>query len=414
MPRARAARHDAAATQLDSDPGELEDVLASKRRGDQERMKIVIFGLSISSSWGNGHATLWRGLCRALARASHDVVFFERDVPYYRRARDLERLEGTELVLYPSWEAARRQALAELKSADAAIVTSYCPDAVAASDLLLEVERCARVFYDLDTPITLAALERGERPFYVCERGLGDFDLVLSFTGGRALELLQVRLQARHVSALYGHVDPEVHRPTTPADSLRADLSYLGTHAPDRQAKLEQLFLEPARRAPQLRWLLCGSMYSEPERFPGNVRYLAHLPPAEHAAFFCSSRLTLNLTRETMARLGYCPSGRLFEAAACGAPRLSDWFEGLELFFEPEREIRITRSGDDVLRALATPDAELRAQAQRARRRVLAEHTAERRAAQLIRQLSSLPARAPARSSESGISAPTLSTVEEV
>jgi spore maturation protein CgeB len=377
-------------------------------------MKLVIFGLSISSSWGNGHATLWRGLCRALARASHSVVFFERDVPYYRRARDLEHLEGSELVLYPSWDAVRQQALTELKSADAAIVTSYCPDGIAASDLLLEADSCARVFYDLDTPVTLAALERGERPFYVCTRGLGDFDLVLSFTGGRALELLREQLHARHVGVLYGHVDPELHRPVAPMDSLRADLSYLGTQAADRQAKLEELFFEPARQAPHLDLLLCGSMYSEPEQFPANVRHLAHLPPAEHAAFFSSSRVTLNLTRETMARLGYCPSGRLFEAAACGAPLLSDWFEGLELFFEPGREICIARSCDDVLRSLAASDAELRAQAERARRRVLAEHTAERRAAQLIRQLSSLPARAGAPASGSAASAPTLSSFEEV
>lgn len=368
-------------------------------------MRLVIFGLSISSSWGNGHATLWRGLCRALARASHRVVFFERDVPYYRHARDLQHLEGSEIVLYPSWEGVRQQALAELRRADAAIVTSYCPDGVAATDLLLEAEGCARVFYDLDTPITLAALERGERPPYVCERGLGDFDLVLSFTGGRALELLKERLHARHVGVLYGHVDPDVHRPVPALANLGADLSYLGTQAADRQAKLEELFLGPARRAPQLRLLLCGSMYSEPERFPANVRYLAHLPPAEHAAFFCSSRLTLNLTRETMARLGYCPSGRLFEAAACGAPLLSDWFEGLELFFDPESEIRIARGGDDVLRALSETDAELRAQAERARRRVLAEHTAARRAVQLLRQLSSLPARSVARAGEAAPSA---------
>ena len=377
-------------------------------------MKLVIFGLSISSSWGNGHATLWRGLCRALARASHRVVFFERDVPYYRRARDLEQLEGSELVLYPSWEAVHQHALAELKSADAAIVTSYCPDGVAASDLLLEADHCARVFYDLDTPVTLAALERGERPFYVCERGLGDFDLVLSFTGGRALELLKERLQARHVGVLYGHVDPELHRPVPRVESLVADLSYLGTQAADRQAKLEELFLGPARRAPQLRLLLCGSMYSDTERFPANVRHLAHLPPAEHAAFFSSSRLTLNLTRETMARLGHCPSGRLFEAAACGAPQISDTFEGLVLFFEPEHEIRKARDGEDLLRALSASDAELRAQAERARRRVLAEHTAERRAGQLIRQLSSLPARSAARTTESGASVPQLSSLEEV
>ena len=368
-------------------------------------MKLVIFGLSISSSWGNGHATLWRGLCRALARASHRVVFFERDTPYYRRTRDLEQLEAGELVLYPSWDEVRARALAELRSADAVIVTSYCPDGAAATELLLEVECGVRVFYDLDTPVTLAALESGVQPAYLGSRGLADFDLVLSFTGGRALALLEERLGARQVEALYGHVDPSVHRPVAGKQQWRAQLSYLGTYAADRQAKLEELLLAPAALQPEARFSIGGSMYPEARSFPENVLYLQHLPPAEHAEFFCSSRLTLNLTRGVMAQLGYCPSGRLFEAAACGVPLLSDAFEGLELFFEPGSEIQVVHDRQDVLRALATPDSVLRAQAEKARRRVHAEHTAERRAEQLLRLLGSIPARRAVRPTSAAVEA---------
>jgi spore maturation protein CgeB len=372
-------------------------------------MKLVIFGLSISSSWGNGHATLWRGLCRALARSSHRVVFFERDVPYYRQARVLQQLEAGELVLYPTWEQARARALAELRSADAAIVTSYCADGAAASELLLEADRCTRVFYDLDTPVTLAVLETGVRPPYLSERGLGDFDLVLSYTGGRALSLLQERLGARHVDVLYGHVDPALHRPVAAAQHWLAQLSYLGTYSADRQAKLQELLLAPAAALPEQQFSIGGSMYPESERFPGNVRHFPHLPPAEHAAFFCSSRLTLNITRETMSRLGYCPSGRLFEAAACGVPLLSDAFEGLELFFEPGREIQLVQDRDDVLRALAASDSALQLQARRALKRVLAEHTAECRAQRLVQLLAAIPARR-ARTSVAGAAAPVAFT----
>jgi spore maturation protein CgeB len=345
-------------------------------------MKLVVFGLSISSSWGNGHATLWRGLCSALAARGHRVVFFEHDLPYYRSARDLHELRGGELVLYPSWDAVRAQAKRELYDADCAIVTSYCPDGVVASELCVAAARPLRVFYDLDTPVTLAALESGQRPEYLSERGLIDFDLVLSFTGGPALTLLEQRLGARRVAALYGHVDPTLHRPVAGSARYRCALSYLGTHAADRQAKVQELFSEPARALPEQRFVLGGAMYAE--AFPTNVAYYAHVPPGEHGTFFCSSRATLNVTRDAMARLGYCPSGRLFEAAACGVPLVSDWFEGLDSFFEPGREILVVERRADVIRALAQSDTELTQLARRARERVLAEHTGERRAAELL------------------------------
>ncbi|HET9959203.1 MAG TPA: glycosyltransferase, partial [Polyangiaceae bacterium] len=184
-------------------------------------MKIVIFGLTISSSWGNGHATLWRGLCRGLAARAHQVVFFERDVPYYRNARDLWELDSGRLVLYEDWTAVRARAAAELADADAAIVTSYCPDGSAATDLVLDARHACRVFYDMDTPVTLAALQRGERPDYLGPRGVREFDLVLSFTGGKALQALREQHGAKRVAALYGHVDPTVHRPAASNESFR-------------------------------------------------------------------------------------------------------------------------------------------------------------------------------------------------
>jgi spore maturation protein CgeB len=199
-------------------------------------MKLVIFGLTVSSSWGNGHATLWRGLCRALARQGHRVVFFERDVPYYAGHRDLRELPGTDLVLYPEWTGVLGRARREMADADVLMTTSYCPDGVAASDLIFDQDRALAVFYDLDTPVTLEKLDAGQEVPYLPPQGLGGFDLVLSYTGGEALTALRERLGARRVAPLYGSVDPEVHRPTAPLPEWQADLSYIGTYAADRQA----------------------------------------------------------------------------------------------------------------------------------------------------------------------------------
>lgn len=354
-------------------------------------MKLVIFGLTLSSAWGNGHATLWRGLCRALAARGHHVVFFEKDVPYYASTRDVTQLSHGRLLLYPSFSEIAGLAAAELASADVAIVTSYCPDGAIAAELCLQSAAGLKVFYDLDTPVTLAALESGERPPYIGPGGLSGFDLVLSFTGGRALEELRDRLGARRVAPLYGHVDPSLHRPVPADDRYTASLSYLGTYSADREAGVQRLFFETARRALGERFVLGGSMYPDRATWPANVVHFSHVPPAEHAAFFCSSRLTLSVTRSAMARFGHCPSGRLFEAAACGVPIASDWFDGLDQFFEPGREILVVESTEDVLQALTSGD-ELRALARRARERTLAEHSAERRALELERLLSQVPA----------------------
>ncbi|MGF6227532.1 spore maturation protein CgeB [Inquilinus ginsengisoli] len=352
-------------------------------------MKLVVFGLTVSSSWGNGHATLWRGLIRALARRGWRVVFFERDVPYYAGARDLHALEQGELVLYPAWAQVRDLAARHLADADAAMVTSFCPDGIEATDLVLQAPRPLHVFYDLDTPVTLERLDQRQPLSYVGPRGLADFDIVLSYTGGGALDALRDRLGARVVVPLYGHVDPDVHRPAAPRSEFAGDLSYIGTYAPDRQAALEALLVDPARQRPDLRFVIAGAQY--PDSFPwsGNIFFLRHLAPPDHPGFYASSRLTLNITRRAMAEMGWCPSGRLFEAAACGVPVLSDAWPGFEEFFTPGREILLARGTDDALAALDLPEAELRRIGAAAHERVLDEHTSAHRAAEFEALLAS-------------------------
>jgi spore maturation protein CgeB len=351
-------------------------------------MKLVIFGLTVSSSWGNGHATLWRGLCKALARRGHKVVFFERDVPYYAQHRDLYELPPPgELILYSDWSDAAAAGARHLADADTAMVTSYCPDGVAASELILEYASAQHVFYDLDTPVTLMRWERGEPLAYLGPRGLADFDLVLSFTGGRSIEGLRQKLGARRVAPLYGSVDPEVHQPAPAQERYRAAIGYLGTYAADREASLRNLFVEPARRQPHSRFLLAGAQYDDAFPWQPNIFFIPHLPPAEHSAFYCSTRLTLNITRESMAQIGYCPSGRLFEATACGAAVLSDSWEGLDQFFQAGSEVLLARETADAMAALERTEEELARMARTARERTLAEHTATVRAGQLERLL---------------------------
>jgi spore maturation protein CgeB len=269
----------------------------------------------------------------------------------------------------------------QIEDSDAAVVTSYCPDGTAASELVCEAD-ALRVFYDLDTPVTLSRLRAGEPLSYIADRGLCDFDLVLSFTGGGALNALQQELGARNVAPLYGSVDPELHHPVAPGAKFRAALSYLGTFAADRQEALRELFVEPAQLLPEQRFVIGGAQY--PQEFPWtpNIYFVQHLEPAQHPAFFCSSRLTLNVTRASMREMGWCPSGRLFEAAACGTPIITDSWEGLDDFFVPEEEVFIAHARGDVIAALEQSDAELNRMAKTARARVLAEHTAAHRAAQ--------------------------------
>lgn len=347
-------------------------------------MHVVVFGLTISSSWGNGHATLWRSLVRALVKRGHTVTFYEHDVPYYANTRDVWELgEGARLCLYNSLDEIREQARCGLRDADLAICTSFCPDGAAASELILDSKAAVRAFYDMDTPVTLDRLHECAEVEYLPRQGFGDFDLVLSYTGGRALDELRERLGARTVAPLYGWVDPERYRPVAPVERFRATLSYLGTYAEDRQKTLTELFLRPAAMLPEEKFIIGGAQY--PAEFPwcSNIFFTQHLDPSQHAAFFCSSRATLNVTRRAMAEYGHCPSGRLFEAAACGTPLVSDTWEGMDNFFKAGEEIFIAQDARDVVDAISRTDEELQRVAERARQRTLDQNTAECRVRRL-------------------------------
>lgn len=353
-------------------------------------LRFAIFGLTLSSAWANGHATPLRGLLKGLGRLGHTTTFFERDVEYYARHRDLATPAFCDLVLYPDWDSIREHARETLRRADVAMVTSYCPDGLEACRMMLDTPGVLHTFYDLDTPITLAALAEGglavtDGAHYLTSDLIPAFDLYLSFTGGPALEKLTADWGARRTAVLYGSVDPDSHtRTPDPPERFRCALGYLGTYAADRQPELDRLFIEPARERPDERFVAAGSLYPSDVQWPDNVSRYAHLEPPLHAAFYSGNRMTLNITRQAMREWGYTPSGRVFEAAACGTPIVSDPWPGIEAFLEPGAEIIVANQGADVLAALALDDADLRRISRAARERVLAGHTGFARARELI------------------------------
>jgi spore maturation protein CgeB len=344
-------------------------------------MRIVFLGLSITSSWGNGHATNYRALVRELSARGHDVVFCERDAPWYASRRDLPGLPWGRLALYGSVDELRETQAASVAEADAVLVGSYVPDGVAVAEWALERAQGITAFYDIDTPITLGKLARGDRE-YLAPELVGRFDLYLSFTGGPTLERLQREFGARRAVAFHCLVDPEAYAPAGVEPDW--DLGYLGTYSPDRQDTLQRLLLEPARMAPEAAFVVAGPQYPPGVDWPGNVERIEHVPPAEHPAFYGAQRFTLNVTRAEMKAAGWSPSVRLFEAAACEVPVISDRWEGLDAFFAIGEEILVADSPGDVLVLLGTvSEPERREIATRARERVLAEHTAARRCDQL-------------------------------
>lgn len=342
-------------------------------------MRIVILGLTITSSWGNGHATTFRGLVRGLAGRGHDVLFLERDKPWYAAHRDLPNPPFGETRLYDSL--GELESEPALREADLVVVGSYVPEGVAAGRLVQRVAGGVTAFYDIDTPVTLAALEAGSCDYLTPELVRG-FDLYLSFTGGPTLHELERRFGARAARALYCAADPGVYRPQDVAPSW--DLGYLGTYSPDRQPSLDALLCGPAATWPEGRFVVAGPQYPNDIDWLPNVTRIEHLPPDRHAAFYCGQRFTLNVTRADMIARGHSPSVRLFEAAACGVPIISDNWPGLDALFRPGSEILIARDGAEVSRILRTmPEPERRSIGQAARSRVLAAHTGAHRAAEL-------------------------------
>ena len=348
-------------------------------------LNLVVLGLSITSSWGNGHATTYRALVRALAAAGHRVLFLERDVPWYASRRDLPEPPFCETRLYGSIDDLRARFSVRVRQADAVIVGSYVPEGVAVGQWATATASGVVAFYDIDTPVTLTKLRAGDFE-YLRPDLIPAYDLYLSFTGGPTLRRLEHEWGSPAARALYCSFDPGAYFPE--ASAPRWDLGYLGTYSDDRQPTLDRLLVQPARRRPESSFVVAGPQYPPEIDWPENVRRLEHVPPAEHRGFYCRQRLTLNVTRADMIAAGFAPSVRLFEAAACGVPIVSDWWEGLDTFFEPDGEILIAESTEDCLRYLTDiSDARRRAIGAAGRRRVLAHHTAAHRAAELVAHL---------------------------
>ena len=346
-------------------------------------MKLVVLGLSLSSSWGNGHATTYRALLKEFAARGHEIIFLERDVPWYSGdKRDFTRADYCELFFYKDLAGLDRWA-SDIGEADAVIVGSYVPEGVAVGRFIQQTARGVTGFYDIDTPVTLAKLERGDFE-YLSPDLIPGYDIYLSFTGGPTLERIERQYGSPAARALYCSVDPDAYPPLDAAKPW--DLSYLGTYSPDRQPTLERLLIEPARALPDRRFVVAGPQYPAEIDWPANVERIDHLPPHDHPAFYAASRWTLNVTRADMIAAGWSPSVRLFEAAACAVPVISDRWEGLDTLFAPGREILLADNARQVVDIL-TDGHDAAAIGRAARDRVIGGHRAADRAAELERYL---------------------------
>jgi spore maturation protein CgeB len=341
-------------------------------------------GAQLSSSWGNGHATTYRALLKEFAARGHDILFLERDVPWYADHRDCAEPDFCRLEFYrdlPGLDRWRE----EIAGADAVIVGSYVPEGVAVGRFVQANALGAR----RSTTSILRSLWRswsGGDFEYLSPEIIPGYDVYLSFTGGPTLRQIERRFGAPAARALYCSVDPLAYPPLDVAK--RWDLSYLGTYSPDRQPTLERLLIEPARMMPDRRFVVAGPQYPADIAWPANVERIEHLPPQDHPGFYAASRFTLNVTRADMIAAGWSPSVRLFEAAACAVPVISDHWEGLDSLFTPGEEILLAEDRGQVAAAIAgVSDAEAAAIGQAARRRVLNGHSASDRAGELERYL---------------------------
>jgi spore maturation protein CgeB len=346
---------------------------------------VVVLGLSLSSSWGNGHATTYRSLLSGLRGLGLNVLFLERNVPWYADNRDLARPSYCRLAFYENLDELKARFSNAIAEAGAVVVGSFVPEGASVLDFVFATAGGAVAFYDIDTPVTLSKLA-ARTADYVALRHIVQFDVYFSFTGGPTLQRLEREFGARQAVALYCSASEDQYRPTN--EAIVWDLGYLGTYSPDRQPGLERLLLEPARRRPKTRFVVAGAQYPPEIAWPKNVERIEHLAPSAHASFYSRQRFTLNVTRADMAGCGWSPSVRLFEAAACGTAIISDPWPGLSELFPENEAVLIARRTEDVVAMLNDIDDAHRTRiAAAARQRVLAAHTGRARAREFVRAL---------------------------
>ena len=346
-----------------------------------KKINITILGLSITSSWGNGHATTFRGLIRELNKNGHKVTFLERDVPWYASNRDLPEPAFCKTILYKDLDELKSNHEALVGEADLVIVGSFVPEGVAVGEWVVEIADGITAFYDIDTPVTLTKIENDNFE-YLHPDLIRKYQIYLSFTGGPTLKTLQKFYGSPMARPFYCSFDPELYFPEEV--QKKWDLGYLGTYSVDRQKPLEDLMLTAAMNLPEKKFSVAGSQYPEDIQWPTNVDRIEHLPPSEHRLYYNQQKFTMNITRADMIKAGYSPSVRLFEAAACATPIISDYWDGIESLFEIDTEILISRSSEETISYLSTlTNVDVKAIGERAREKVLKEHTAAHRAIEL-------------------------------
>jgi spore maturation protein CgeB len=352
-------------------------------------MKICFFGSSLVSCYWNGAATYYRGILKALAATGHQVTFYEPDAYERQQHRDMADPPWARVVVYPATADAWQRALDEA-SRNADLLVKASGIGVFDAELERAVPEAAApgartAFWDVDAPATLDSIEAD--PAHHMRAAIPRFDMILTYGGGKPVVDAYRRFGARVCEPVYNALDPETHHPVKANPDFSCDLGFLGNRLPDREARVEEFFLQPAGLLPERRFLLGGSGW-ETRALPANVRHLGHVGTGQHNMFFCSGLATLNVNRASMARYGFSPPTRIFEAAGSGACLITDAWTGIGDFLEPDAEILVAESGEDVASLLGDLD-EVRARqvGEAARRRVLAEHTYAHRARQVNRIL---------------------------
>jgi spore maturation protein CgeB len=347
-------------------------------------LRIAIFGSSLVSTYWNGAATYYRGIVRALSERGHQVSFYEPDALDRQQHRDLGRVEWARSVVYPATAAGVLRALDDARHSELVIKASgvgVFDDVLDAGVIALQGPGTAVAYWDVDAPATLARL-RSQRDDPLSGL-IPNFDLVLTYGGGKPVVQEYLRIGARGCTPVYNAVDPRTHHPVESEPRFAATLSFLGNRLPDREARCREFFFRPAGRLPQETFVLGGSGWDADPRLP-NVRVLGHVASADHNAFYCSPRAVINITRDDMAMIGWSPATRVFEAAGAGACLITDAWAGIEDFLEPDTEVLVAHDGAGVAELLAGLTRRRAAEVGRAAlRRVLAEHTYRHRAEQL-------------------------------
>lgn len=352
-------------------------------------MNIGFYGSSLLSSYWNGAATYYRGLLRALAEHGHRITFYEPDILDRLRHRDIAPPDWCEVVVYPATDDGLRGAVNGAATADVVVKASgvgFADDALLHATMAAAPEHALRIWWDVDAPATLADVHA--EAAHPLRAALPKLDLVLTYGGGDAVVAAYRALGAADCVPIYNALDPGTHFPVASDQRYAADLAFLGNRLPDREARVEQFLLWPAAHLPTQRFHLGGAGWDD-KPCPRNVAKLGHVGTVAHNAFNVTPRAVLNINRASMADTGFSPPTRLFEVAGAGGCLITDAWDGIEMFLAPGTEVLVARDGADVveiLRRLSVADAAAIGRA--ARRRILAEHTYDRRAALLHRVLS--------------------------